>query len=167
MARNIQIVAAVLCAVAFPSLGSAQSERSLVGTWKLVSVSSWTDKGDVNKAVNGPNPTGFLTYTSEGRMMVVIADDGRKPLSVADTLSASIEERAQAFSTFHAYAGGYTFTGDKVIHHVEVASSQNDGNMDQVRFVKLQGDRLILRTPRILRGGVRQTFELVWERLRK
>jgi Lipocalin-like domain len=167
MARKIQIVAAALCAVAFPSLGIAQSEHSLVGTWKLVSVSSWTDKGDINKAAHGPNPTGFLTYTSEGRMMVVIAEDGRKPLSVADRVSAPVEEKAQAFSTFIAYAGRYTFTGDKVIHHVEVASLQNDVNKNQVRSVKLQGDRLTLRTPPILRGGVLQTLELVWERLKK
>jgi Lipocalin-like domain len=100
-------------------------------------------------------------------MMVVIAEDGRKPLSVADRVSAPVEEKAQAFSTFIAYAGRYTFTGDKVIHHVEVASLQNDVNKNQVRSVKLQGDRLTLRTPPILRGGVLQTLELVWERLKK
>jgi hypothetical protein len=166
MMRKIQIVAAALCAAAVPSLSIAQSERSLVGTWKLVSVSSWTEKGDTNKTAHGPNPTGLLTYTSEGRMMVVIAEDGRKPLSVADRVAAPVEEKAQAFSTFHAYAGRYTFTGDKVIHHVEVASLQNEVNTDQVRFVKLQGDRLTLRTPPILRGGVQQTLELVWERLK-
>ena len=165
--RKIQIVAAALCALAFPSLGVSQSERSLVGTWKLVSVSSWTDKGDINRAAHGPNPTGFLTYTSEGRMMVVIAEDGRKPLSVADRVSAPVEERAQAFSTFMSYAGRYTFTGDKVVHHVEVASLQNDVKKDQVRSVKLHGDRLTLRTPPISRGGVLQTFELVWQRLKK
>ena len=165
--RKIQIVAAALCALAFPSLGVSQSERSLVGTWKLVSVSSWTDKGDINRAAHGPNPTGFLTYTSEGRMMVIIAEDGRKALSVADRVSAPVEERAQAFSTFMSYAGRYTFTGDKVVHHVEVASLQNDVKKDQVRSVKLQGDRLTLRTPPISRGGVLQTFELVWQRLKK
>ena len=165
--RKIQIVAAALCALAFPSLGVSQSERSLVGTWKLVSVSSWTDKGDINRAAHGPNPTGFLTYTSEGRMMMVIAEDGRKPLTVADRVSAPVEERAQAFSTFMSYAGRYTFTGDKVVHHVEVASLQNDVKKDQVRSVKLQGDRLTLRTPPISRGGVLQTFELVWQRLKK
>jgi len=165
--RKIQIVAAALCALAFPSLVVSHSERSLVGTWKLVSVSSWTDKGDINRAAHGPNPTGFLTYTSEGRMMVVIAEDGRKPLSVADRVSAPVEERAQAFSTFMSYAGRYTFTGDKVVHHVEVASLQNDVKKDQVRSVKLQGDRLTLRTPPISRGGVLQTFELVWQRLKK
>jgi hypothetical protein len=165
--KKIQIVAAALCALAFPSLSVSQSERSLVGTWKLVSVSSWADKGNINKTAHGPNPTGFLTYTSDGRMMVVIAEDGRKPLSVADRVSASVEERAQAFSTFMAYAGRYTFKGDKVIHHVEVASLQNDVNKDQVRSLKFQGDRLTLRTPPILRGGVLQTFELVWQRLKK
>ena len=149
-----------------PALTS-QTQDNLVGTWKLVSVSSWTDKGDINRAAHGPNPTGFLTYTSESRMMVVIAEDGRKPLSVADRVSAPVEERAQAFSTFMSYAGRYTFTGDKVVHHVEVASLQNDVKKDQVRSVKLQGDRLTLRTPPISRGGVLQTFELVWQRLKK
>ena len=165
--RRIQIIAVALCATAFPSLSIAQSERSLVGTWKLISIASWTDKGDINKTPLGPNPAGFLSYTSEGRMMVVIAADGRKPLSVADIASAPAEERAQAYSTFIAYAGRYTYTGDKVIHHVEVASLQNNVNTDQVRSVKLEGDRLTLRTPPISRGGVLQTWELVWERLKK
>jgi hypothetical protein len=167
MVKKIQIIAAALCAIAFPSLIIAQSEHSLVGTWKLVSVSSWTDKGEINRATLGPHPTGFLTYTPEGRMMVVIAEDGRKPLSIADRVSAPAEERAQAFSTFNAYAGRYTLAGDKVTHHVEVASFPNDVNTDLVRSVKLQGDRLTLRTPPILRGGVLQTLELVWERLKK
>lgn len=159
-----------LCAfaatAAFPSFGMAQSKDSLVGTWKLVSVTSRTDKGDLNTNAHGTHPVGLLTYTPEGRISVVIAEDGRKPLSVADRVSAPIEERAQAYSTFHAYAGRYTFTGDKVIHHVEVASLPNEVNTDQVRFVKLQGDRLTLRTPPMLRGGVPLTLELVWERLK-
>ena len=136
------LFAVCACAAAFPSLGIAQSKDNLVGTWKLVSVLSRTDKGDINKDAHGTNPVGFLTYTPEGRVSVVIAEDGRKPLSVADRVSAPIEERAQAYSTFHACAGHYTFTGDKVIHHVEVASLPNEVNTDQVRLVKLQGDRL-------------------------
>lgn len=108
------LIGVCVCAVALPSQGVAESEDVLVGTWKLVSVSSRTDKGDINKGAHGTNPVGFLTYTSEGRVSVVIAEDGRKPLSVADRVSAPMEERAQAHSTFHAYAGRYTFTGDKV-----------------------------------------------------
>jgi hypothetical protein len=143
----------------------AQSSDALVGTWKLVSASSSTEKGEINKAVYGPHPSGFLTYTRGGRMLVIITDDGRKPLSVADRLAAPVDERAEAFSSLVAYAGRYTFSGDKVIHHVEVDAMQNRVNGDQVRFVTIQGNRMTLRTPPITRGGVPQSFELVWERL--
>jgi hypothetical protein len=62
----------------------------------LLSVSSWTDKGDINKAAHGPNSAGFLTYTSDGGMIVIIAEDGRL-LSVADRVSAPFEEKNSGF----------------------------------------------------------------------
>jgi hypothetical protein len=117
-----------------------------------------------NKAVLGQNPSGLLTYTADGRMMAIISDDGRKPLSVADRVSA--EERAQAFSTFMAYAGRYTFTCDKVVHHVEIASLQNWVNTDQTPFVTLQYNRLTVRTTPISRAGAMVNLESVWERLK-
>jgi len=76
------------------------------------------------------------------------------------------EEKAQAFTTFIAYAGRYTFTGQQVIHHVEIASIQNWVNVDLVRDVMFEGSHLILRTPPITSGGVLQTFELAWERVK-
>jgi CubicO group peptidase (beta-lactamase class C family) len=155
-----------LLVLAIPSLLTAQSKDALVGTWRLVSVSSSDDKGRVNPAVYGLHPTGLITYTASGRMSVIITDDGRKPLSLNDRLAAPQEERAQAFSTLVAYAGTYTFTGDRVVHHVEIDALQNRVGSDQVRFVTLQGDRLTLKTPAILRGGEQQVLELVWERLK-
>src|SRR5262245_15445822 len=89
------VAVAILFVLAIPALLTAQVKDSLVGTWKLVSVSSSTDKGQVNNAVYGPDPSGLLTYTANGRMSVIITDDGRKPLSVNDRLAASREERAQ------------------------------------------------------------------------
>lgn len=68
-------------------------------------------------------------------MMAIITTDGRKPLT-GDWISAPAEERAEAFATGIAYAGRYTFSGDKVTHHVEAASSQNFVNTDFVRFIK-------------------------------
>jgi Lipocalin-like domain len=144
----------------------AQCKDSVVGTWKLVSVTATPDKGDVDKAVLGQSPSGLLTYTADGRMMAIISDDGRKPLSIADRVSAPAEERAQAYSTFMAYAGRYTFTCDKVVTHVEVASLQNWVNTDQTRFVTLQGDHMFVRNTPQLRAGVMVTIESVWERLK-
>jgi lipocalin-like protein len=145
---------------------NAQCTGSIVGTWKLVTVTATTDKGGVDKAVLGQHPSGLLTYTVDGRMMEIISEDGRKPLSVADRVSAPAEERAQAYSTFTAYAGRYTFNCNKVVTHVEVASLQNWVNTDQTRFVTLQGNRLTVRTTPISRAGVMVNIESVWERLK-
>jgi lipocalin-like protein len=152
--------------VVFSSTANAQCKDSVVGTWKLVSDTATTDKGEVNKAVLGQNPSGLLTYTADGRMMAIISDDGRKPLSIADRVAAPAEERAQAYSTFMAYAGRYTFTCDKMVHHIEVASLQNWVNTDQTRFVHIEDNRLFVRNTPQLRGGVMVTIESVWERLK-
>jgi hypothetical protein len=148
-----------------PAIGQenvlAQSKADLVGTWKLVSASYTTDKGQLVKDTYGPNPTGFLTYTVDGRMMAIIARGGRKPLSVANQVTAPASERAEAFSTITAYAGRYSVADGKVIHHVEVSVVQNEVNTDKVRTIaRLEGKRVTLRV-----DGARITAELVWERV--
>jgi hypothetical protein len=163
--RNAFLVAATL--IALSGSVSAQTRNRLLGTWKLVSASSSTATGARNNAPYGPNPTGVLIYTSEGRMAVMISYGSRKPLSVADRVAAPTAERAEAFATFLAYSGRYTVTGDKVVHHVELASIQNWVNTDQIRVVKYQGDRITLITPPIALNGRTEIFELVWERVRR
>jgi hypothetical protein len=162
MAKWMIVIA--LAAVLFAPHGIAQSQDQLVGTWKLLSGTDTSDKGEVKDAY-GPNPTGFLNYSADGRMIVIITYGGRKPLSVYDSISAPAAERAEAFSTMVAYAGRYTVTGDKVVHHVEAAWLQNRVGQDLVRYVvKLEDGRLVLRTPPFLKGGTQVTTVLVWER---
>ena len=96
--------------------------EKLVGTWKLVSASSKTSKGERDQTPYGLNPVGFLTYADDGRMTALISYGERKTLSAG---GGSIEEQAEAFKTFLAYAGRYTLNGDKVTHTVEVSSIQN------------------------------------------
>jgi hypothetical protein len=72
-------------------------------------------KEDVNKAAFDQNPSGLLAYRADGRMMAIISDDARKPLSIADEVAPPTEERAKAYSTFMAYAGRCAFTCDKVV----------------------------------------------------
>ena len=138
-----------------------QINAKLVGTWKLVSASSRTSAGARSEAPYGSNPVGFLTYTADGRVTAMISYDGRKPLSVG----AGTEEKAEAFNTFLAYAGGYTLKGEKVIHHVEISSIENYVGRDLVRTVKFGDDQIILVTPPTPMNGRLQTFELIWRRL--
>ena len=136
---------------------------SIIGTWKLVSALGATLGGETRKLL-GEDPSGFLTYTADGRMMVIIATSGRQPLSVADPVAAPAAERAEAFATFDAYAGRYTFDGDRVTHHVEISLFQNWAGTDQIRLAKLQGSQLTLNSQPISVGGEQLVAELVWER---
>jgi hypothetical protein len=133
----------------------------LVGTWKLVSASSVTANGQRNENPYGVDPAGFLTYFDDGRMTSLISYGGRKPLRAIP----QVEEQAEAFKTFLAYGGRYTFSGDKVIHHVEISSIQNYVGKDLVRSVKFQGDQVVLVTPPTLVNGSIQSIELIWRRL--
>jgi hypothetical protein len=91
--RSRSIFLLSILAVIFSSTASAQCTGSVIGTWRLLSVTAKTDKGGVDKAILGQNPSGLLTYT----------EDGRKLLSIADRVAAPKEERAKAYSTFMAY----------------------------------------------------------------
>jgi hypothetical protein len=139
---------------------------SIIGTWKLVSamVATLSNESRTGKLL-GDNPSGFLTYTGDGRMTAILVSGGRQPLSVADPVTAPAAERAEAFTTFAAYAGRFTFDGDIVTHHIEVSLFQNRAGTEQIRFVRLQGNRLTLKTPPISVNGEQQVWELGWERL--
>jgi Lipocalin-like domain len=142
--------------------GFGNEDDKLVGTWKLVSASTTTSKGERSETPYGPNPLGFLTYTDNGRMTALISYGGREDLSFG---GGSPEEQAEAFKTFFAYGGRYTVSGDKVTHHVEISSIQTYVGRDLVRSIKFQSDRITLVTPPTPMGGKTVTFELIWERL--
>lgn len=138
------------------------ANEKLLGTWKLVSASSTTSKGERNETPYGASPAGFLTYSADGTVTALISHSGRKSLTAG---GGSLEEQAEAFKTFLAYAGRYTLSGDKVTHHVEVSSIQNYVDKGLVRVVKFEDDRIILRTPPTKMDGKIQTIELIWQRL--
>jgi hypothetical protein len=147
--------------IATPAGLSGNENAELVGTWKLVSASSVTSKGERNETPYGAGPTGFLSYSEDGRITALISYGGRKPLGAAPQM----EEQAEAFKTFFAYSGRYALSNDKVIHHVEICSIQNYVNKDLIRTVKFQGDQITLTTPPTPVNGTIQTVELVWQRL--
>jgi hypothetical protein len=159
--RTAILAMAEFIAFAAGVLGS--TDDKLLGTWKLVSASSTTSSGERSETPYGPNPVGFLTYTADGRVTALISNAGRKSLSIG---GGTLEEQAEGFKTFLAYAGRYTCSGDKVTHHVEISSIENYVGRDLVRNVKFHGDRITLVTPPTPVNGKTQIFELIWERIR-
>jgi hypothetical protein len=151
---------------------SFTQNNPLLGTWKLISAIATLADGTVEPDVYGSNPTGYLTHTSEGQMMVILSRSDRLPFSEEirsplseDMYSVPIKERAQAFATFSAYAGTYRLNGNTVTHHLEVASIPNRVGTDLVRTFTLDGNRVTLKTLPTMSNGVLKVFELIWERV--
>ena len=77
-------------------------------------------------------------------MMVLFVKPGRpRPDDVEKMTDA---QRAELFKTMVAYAGTYTFDGSAVTHHIDVSANQNWTGSHQVRYVKFDGNRLVLTT---------------------
>jgi hypothetical protein len=147
-----------------PSADVPSPMNDLVGTWKLVSASSKASSGLQNETPYGPSPTGFLTYTADGRVTALISHGNRKPLTVGGGAHAQ-EEQAEAYKTFLAYGGRYTLSGDMVTHYVDISSIQMYVGKDLVRTVKFEGDQITLTTPPTRLDGKIQIVELIWQRL--
>jgi hypothetical protein len=45
-----------------------------------------------------------------------------------------------------AYSGRYTVEGEKMVHHVDVSWVESTTGTDLVRFFKVEGDKLTLKT---------------------
>jgi hypothetical protein len=158
----------ILALTAFLAPASAAAEPpcalDLVGTWKLVSISSRAADGRVDDAPFGKHPTGMFIFTADGNTSVIISNDGRKRLRSEDRLAASVEEKANAFDTSFGYSGRYRCSGDRVVLRASVASFENWVGVDVVRIAKSVDGKLSLSTPQFLLGGSSSIYELVWER---
>ena len=128
----------MLFAASVLAQSSLQSLTSIVGTWSLVQATAVTIQGRKIAAPFGKNPKGILTYAADGRMTALISHGERRRLSTQDRIAAPTEEKAEAFATYFSYGRHYTLAGDKVIHHVEIASVENWVNTNLVREFKLE-----------------------------
>jgi hypothetical protein len=133
----------------------------LLGTWKLKAYVVTTAAGE-RPTPYGGNPTGYLSYSADGRMQVIGAANGRiVPVGAAPTDN----ERVALYDTMFAYAGTYSVEADKVIHHVDISWNQTWTGTDQIRLFEVRGNTLTLKS-RITdpASGSEAHYAVVWER---
>ena len=118
-----------------------QNDRSsLIGVWKLKSIQF--ELADTGEAADmfGPNPSGYLIHTDEGRMMVILTRSDRAPPKEDADGSA-------LFKTMMAYTGNFRVEGDdKFITDVDLAWHPAWNGTEQTRFFKVEGDTLLITT---------------------
>jgi hypothetical protein len=145
-------------------MNKVQARDALVGAWRLISWENQAADGQVTYPM-GTDAIGYVLYAANGRFSVTISRRDRAGFAAGDLLSGTTQEKARALEGFVAYAGRYSFYGDRVIHHVELSLFPNWVGSDQERWVELAEGRLTLSASPLLLAGKQQVPRLVWERV--
>jgi hypothetical protein len=126
------------------------SADDLPGTYELVSVEHFADEGV--RYPFGPNPKGYMVFTTTGHMVTILMDGDRPNITTGDLLAgdvatASDAELAAAFNSAMAFGGRYELHGEAVHIHLEVGTYPNWAGTTQVRPFELADGDLSLYPP--------------------
>lgn len=151
-------------ALSLTATGSAiGGEDELYGTYSLVGTTyKLVDSGEVETVLN---EKGFITYTKEGRMFVIIVR-GQRP-KAESVAKMTDQQRADLFRSTAAYGGTFKFDGKTVVHSIDISWNELWTGSNQVRHVQRDGNRLIFSTdpqPRAVDGKMSVT-SLIWEKM--
>lgn len=138
---------------------------ALCGSWRLISYQRTEIETGETRDFFGRSPRGLLSYSSDGRMIVIVVKDERpRP---AGQSHMTDRDRAELHQSMVCYAGRYSFDGKKVTHHVEISWNELWSGTDQLRSARIEGRRLILSTEPIAdpADGKQIIAKLVWERI--
>jgi hypothetical protein len=132
-------------------MSDADLREALLGTWRLIRHPFW-----------GENPQGYLAYTPDGYVFVQTATRERRELFGPSAHGPVLLDTTEASTAlgFTGYCGTFEVRDGQVIHRMEFNYLRPSLNGSvEPRSVTLDGDRLVLGTPRY--GGA----ELEWQRV--
>ena len=157
---HLAAVAVAVCCYIQPVLAVAQDAvRQLSGSWKLTSWTIQVIDGEATQPF-GPNPKGRAVFRPDGFSAFMIARPDRKP-ATNDADSAAL------LKSLMVYTGKFTIDGDKLTTYVDLSWNEIFTGTAQVRFFKLEGDKLSIRTAEqtsAVYPGKKVVGILTWER---
>jgi Lipocalin-like domain len=139
-----------VAAAAGPSYAQQTTTKDqLVGSWRVLDLKATT--GDKVTYPLGEQVAGYVTITST-RFWLLFVDATRKA-PVAPALTDT--EAVAMMKTQVAWTGKYTTAeqtadGIKLTAHVDAASSQAILNTDRVYFVRLDGNKMLVKSPGVI-----------------
>lgn len=117
----------------------SERDSKLHGCWRLVSfVTEFQNSGERTQPW-GVDPKGYLIFSCDGRMMVLITAKAREPGNTDEKLAA-------LFRTVMAYTGQYRIDGDRFITKIDASWNEAWNGTEQERFYKLDRDTLEVST---------------------
>src|SRR5215468_4072989 len=85
--------------------------KNLLGTWTMLSWKKEAVATGETVDAHGPDPVGYITYGSDGRMHVIVVRRDRPP---PENLPPTNTEKLRLFDSLLAYSGTYTVDDKKV-----------------------------------------------------
>jgi hypothetical protein len=159
----LAIVTIVLLAASIPSYAQqATTQDQIIGTWKVLSLKGLT--AGLAKYPLGEQPGGYVTVT--GNRMWLLFVDSRRPAPASAALTDA--EAVAAMKTSVAWTGQYTIgeqsqDGLKATARVDTASSPALPGTDRVYFMKVEGNKLTMKSPGVVEPMTGVTSALVIE----
>ncbi len=132
---KVKLLTALVLFVLAVQPSFADDASKFVGIWRLLTYEAERQGTGTWEPVWGQNPTGYLIFTPEGRMMAMITAGEREA-------PKTFEEAADLLNTMSAYTGTYRTEGDKWITKVDAAWIPQFVGTEQPRSFKVEGDRL-------------------------
>ena len=165
MPKNVLIVFASIIWLSGCAEDEGSAAQILVGSWRLVSSEGHSSDGSIVYD-QGETPTGRVMFDASGRLSLHLTDPNRTNFESGDFLRPTPDELIEAFTGYFGYFGSYRVDEDAgvVTFHIEGAAYPNYVGTEQKRFYKIEGNRLILRTPPERAGGADVTYYVTWER---
>lgn len=117
----------------------SERDTGLHGCWRLVSFHTELQDSKERSQPWGANPNGYLIFSADGRMMVLVTAEAREPGNTDEKLVA-------LFRTVMAYTGQYRTDGDRFIVEIDTSWNEVWNGSEQERFYKLDGDTLEVST---------------------
>jgi hypothetical protein len=150
--RKIPFVVTAISLVVATGIAYAQkatTKDQLLGTWKVVVLKATSG----NKVIYplGERPDGYVSITPD-RIWLLFVDSTRKaPIAAALTDAEAIS----MMKSHVAWTGKYTIAeqtpdGLKLTAHVDVASSQAITGNERVYFMRVDGDKLTMKSPGVI-----------------
>ena len=127
----------------------ATTDNQLVGTWKVVTLKA-TSEGKVSYPL-GDQVAGYVSIPSD-RIWLLFVDSTRKPPAEPSLTDA---EAVLMMKSHVAWTGKYSTEGDtpegiKLTAHVDTASSQAITGTERVYFMRVEGNRLTMKSPGVI-----------------
>jgi len=144
-------------------MGTGADATMLIGTWKQLSGTMVEEGSSEQKSNLSAAPNGYVSFSPDGRLILLSTDSARK--APAGQVATSAEAEA-LYRSMIGYAGTYKVEGNKVTYDLDVSWNEAWTGSKQVRFWEVNGDRLTITTPEIVNPltGKRSIFRLTFQK---